>query len=333
MAAEAHIAREHGGPPIERKPDRAESGADGVDTYPGGVGQRGPHSAFPGWRQHRCLSWPRRPSGPLPAAAPGEPRAQPLQGAAHCEQCRPDPCRQPRAARRHPPPRRPPRRDPRTPGGSGTPRPRRARPRPDPHRRRGRGPAPRRHGPGDRRTARARLLHLLPPRQRHRAGPPRPRDARPPRRRGGLLARTADRLKDADPDHLRETVKNLNVRPVFTAHPTEAARRSVLNKLRRIAALLETPSSTPTGAARTSASPRTSTSSGRPTNCAWSAPSRPTRPATPSTTSTNCTPTRSATYWRTSPPNSNASASNCPRAPAPSPSAPGSAATATATPT
>lgn len=57
---------------------------------------------------------------------------------------------------------------------------------------------------------------------------------------GGLLARTADLLKDADPEHLRQTVANLNVRPVFTAHPTEAARRSVLNKLRVIAALLDT---------------------------------------------------------------------------------------------
>nr|WP_206325442.1 MULTISPECIES: phosphoenolpyruvate carboxylase [unclassified Streptomyces] len=58
---------------------------------------------------------------------------------------------------------------------------------------------------------------------------------------GGLIARTADMLKDGDPAHVRETIKNLNVRPVFTAHPTEAARRSVLNKLRRIGALLESP--------------------------------------------------------------------------------------------
>ncbi|WNE98474.1 phosphoenolpyruvate carboxylase [Streptomyces luomodiensis] len=57
---------------------------------------------------------------------------------------------------------------------------------------------------------------------------------------GGILARTADQLKDADPEHLRQTVAHLNVRPVFTAHPTEAARRTVLTKLRRIAELLDT---------------------------------------------------------------------------------------------
>jgi phosphoenolpyruvate carboxylase len=56
---------------------------------------------------------------------------------------------------------------------------------------------------------------------------------------GSLLAQTADLLKEGDPEHVRESVANLNVRPVFTAHPTEAARRSVLNKLRRIAELLD----------------------------------------------------------------------------------------------
>lgn len=58
---------------------------------------------------------------------------------------------------------------------------------------------------------------------------------------GGILSRTAALLADADPDHLRETVRHLAVRPVFTAHPTEAARRSVLTKLRRIGELLDAP--------------------------------------------------------------------------------------------
>ena len=58
-------------------------------------------------------------------------------------------------------------------------------------------------------------------------------------REGSLLAQTADQLADADPKHLEDTLAHLAVRPVFTAHPTEAARRSVLNKLRRIGELLD----------------------------------------------------------------------------------------------
>jgi len=62
---------------------------------------------------------------------------------------------------------------------------------------------------------------------------------------GGLLSQVADRVRAADvpTEHIASLASRLNVRPVFTAHPTEAARRSVLMKLRRIADLLDEPRS------------------------------------------------------------------------------------------
>jgi phosphoenolpyruvate carboxylase len=66
---------------------------------------------------------------------------------------------------------------------------------------------------------------------------------------GSWLTRATDRIlaaKEAQtPGHefsdsdLALWISELNVRPVFTAHPTEAARRSILNKLGKVATLLE----------------------------------------------------------------------------------------------
>ena len=69
----------------------------------------------------------------------------------------------------------------------------------------------------------------------------RARDVRARRRAdGSLITRTAARAvaQGASPERARALVANMSVRPVFTAHPTEAARRSVLTKQRRIADLL-----------------------------------------------------------------------------------------------
>ena len=54
------------------------------------------------------------------------------------------------------------------------------------------------------------------------------------------LAATVDRVLEAgvEPDVLAEVLGRLEMRPVFTAHPTEAARRSILSKTVQLAELI-----------------------------------------------------------------------------------------------
>jgi phosphoenolpyruvate carboxylase len=58
---------------------------------------------------------------------------------------------------------------------------------------------------------------------------------------GSWLAGAVDRIVAAGvaPGEVDEVLARLRVQPVFTAHPTEASRRSILSKLRRVADLLE----------------------------------------------------------------------------------------------
>jgi phosphoenolpyruvate carboxylase len=65
---------------------------------------------------------------------------------------------------------------------------------------------------------------------------------------GSWISKTIDHIlealksgKDFSKSDLQEWLDNFSVRPVFTAHPTEAARRSVLSKMTTIAELLEQP--------------------------------------------------------------------------------------------
>jgi phosphoenolpyruvate carboxylase len=74
------------------------------------------------------------------------------------------------------------------------------------------------------------------------------------RERGGSwITRAIDKIESAinnpvsgheiTQQDLTKWINDLNIRPVFTAHPTEAARRSILSKLGEIASLLDTPKS------------------------------------------------------------------------------------------
>jgi phosphoenolpyruvate carboxylase len=60
---------------------------------------------------------------------------------------------------------------------------------------------------------------------------------------GGWLERAVARIAEAgvDSEEVAEILRHVALRPVFTAHPTEVARRSTIDKLRRVAALLEEP--------------------------------------------------------------------------------------------
>jgi len=73
--------------------------------------------------------------------------------------------------------------------------------------------------------------------------------------KGSLLSQVATNVVSAGVDRvlIERLAADMSVRPVFTAHPTEAARRSVLIKLRRIAELLLSESLDPDAESRLAA--------------------------------------------------------------------------------
>jgi phosphoenolpyruvate carboxylase len=80
------------------------------------------------------------------------------------------------------------------------------------------------------------LVNLAEEQQRVRTLRERDAGDRPPRE--SLADAVARITAEQGPSHLHDLIAGLRVHPVFTAHPTEARRRAVVESLRRVAALL-----------------------------------------------------------------------------------------------
>src|SRR5215813_7842001 len=80
------------------------------------------------------------------------------------------------------------------------------------------------------------LVNLAEEQQRVRTLREREAGDRPPRE--SLADAVARIAAEQGPSHMHDLIAGLRVHPVFTAHPTEARRRAVVESLRRVAALL-----------------------------------------------------------------------------------------------